>query len=408
MPSEVGNDGRTIVPRDSKSQDTRQHKEGYDKIEQNLALESILTTSRMYNDNWQLEAGLGVSMSVECEETVNEIYTEKKKIVNPNRCSWTEENKARAVKALKDDKVPLSTAAKTFSVPRNTLRLRTDIQRAPNSSLSICFNGLKHPFNNEAEMVGKEWVRGFLIYKTQKVISQRGKRDVVSQTNCEKGETVSVMACVSAAGHYVPPLFVKKEQRQNDDYEIGMPPELPHSKEVVVEAQDEAEVVSPNQEPACVSPASSTSTAEGVVASMSNSQRNNFEELSPITITATCNAQTRKRKAGESRILTDPNFIQKLKEKNEAASNRPKRRNKRVGETGDLQENPPSSGIDRHRSPHAKILEPMRKSWSDPTGNRTRFALVVDDYKDDDINSNQEILTSDNALSNALCSVVPK
>ncbi|KAJ8876459.1 hypothetical protein PR048_020904 [Dryococelus australis] len=34
------------------------------------------------------------------------------------------------------------------------------------------------------------------------------------------------------------------------------------STEGVVEAQDEVEIVSPNQEPACVSPASSTSTAE--------------------------------------------------------------------------------------------------------------------------------------------------
>ncbi|KAJ8880610.1 hypothetical protein PR048_017080 [Dryococelus australis] len=45
------------------------------------------------------------------------------------------------------------------------------------------------------------------------------------------------------------------------------------------------------------------------------------------------------------------------------------RRNERAGETGDLRENPPTSGIVRHDS-H------MRKSGSDPAGNRTRFVYV--------------------------------
>ena len=101
---------------------------------------------------------------------------------------------------------------------------------------------MKHPFNKDLQMAGKECVWGFLSryqnlslrvaealsYAREKgmckekvsvfynlcklldqqnlwdepetVISVRRKRDVVRQTNCEKGEMVSVMACVSATG----------------------------------------------------------------------------------------------------------------------------------------------------------------------------------------------------------------
>ncbi|KAJ8875508.1 hypothetical protein PR048_023403 [Dryococelus australis] len=63
-----------------------------------------------------------------------------------------------------------------------------------------------------------------LTYKPQKIISKHGKRDVVSQTNCEKGDNVSVMACVSSSSHYAPPFVVMKGQCLNENYEIGMPP----------------------------------------------------------------------------------------------------------------------------------------------------------------------------------------
>ncbi|XP_069694854.1 uncharacterized protein [Periplaneta americana] len=238
-----------------------------------------------------------------------------------DRCSWSEENMQLAMRAFKVDGMPLSTAAKTFSVPRNTLRRRvisnenipkfgqhttftkeTELQFVEHllkldtigygltykelRSLAYRYafsNGIKHNFNNDLQAAGKDWIRGFLsrhqnlslrvaeglsysrakgmtkdkiavfysnlsklmdelslwnkpshiyncdetglqlIYKPRKVISMRGKRDVVSQTNCEKGETVSVMACVSATGQYVPPFVVMKGQRYNDNFELGMP-----------------------------------------------------------------------------------------------------------------------------------------------------------------------------------------
>jgi hypothetical protein len=41
-----------------------------------------------------------------------------------DRCKWSEENMLSAVKAFKVDGMPLATAAKTFAVPRNSLRRR--------------------------------------------------------------------------------------------------------------------------------------------------------------------------------------------------------------------------------------------------------------------------------------------
>jgi hypothetical protein len=63
-------------------------------------------------------------------------------------------------------------------------------------------------------------------------------RDVVCQTNCEKGETVSVMACMSASGQYIPPFVVMKGQRYNDNslskgchLDVVRGPSTPHDPE---------------------------------------------------------------------------------------------------------------------------------------------------------------------------------
>ncbi|KAJ8898281.1 hypothetical protein PR048_003641 [Dryococelus australis] len=57
------------------------------------------------------------------------------------------------------------------------------------------------------------------------------------------------------------------------------------------------------------------------------------------------------------------------------------RRNESTGETGFPRQNPPTSGIVRHDSP-------MRKSGSDPAGDRTRFALIISSFRYIDILSN--------------------
>ena len=239
-----------------------------------------------------------------------------------DRCKWSEEVMLKAVSAVQSNEMLLSTAARTFDVPRNSLRRRVNsVSQIPKFGQKTTFsrdieiqlvqfllqldeigfgltvkelrclvyrfavvNDLKHPFNNELQMAGIDWVRGFLsrhntlsirvsesisfgraigfnkdvvldffvklrnlmevhklgndpskifncdetglqlVYKPSKVISQSGKRVVVCQTNQEKGETVSVMICASASGHYIPPFVIMKGKRWKDDYELGMPP----------------------------------------------------------------------------------------------------------------------------------------------------------------------------------------
>jgi hypothetical protein len=114
---------------------------------------------------------------------------------------WKPENMAVAVKEVKENKMPLATAAKTKSVPRNTLRSRLTTGSVSNRQLGkgatlnaakedqlvrhlllldskgfeltvtdvrgLAFhfvekNGLNHKFNLENEMAGYDWVYSFL------------------------------------------------------------------------------------------------------------------------------------------------------------------------------------------------------------------------------------------------------
>jgi hypothetical protein len=52
-----------------------------------------------------------------------------------------------------------------------------------------------------------------LHYKGGKVLVAKGKRSVLQVTNNERGENVTVLACCSASGHYIPPFIVFKGKR---------------------------------------------------------------------------------------------------------------------------------------------------------------------------------------------------
>nr|CAI5826509.1 unnamed protein product [Callosobruchus analis] len=45
-------------------------------------------------------------------------------------------------------------------------------------------------------------------HKTSKVLALKGKRQVGALSSAERGSLVTVVTCMSAAGHYIPPLFV--------------------------------------------------------------------------------------------------------------------------------------------------------------------------------------------------------
>ncbi|XP_069685882.1 uncharacterized protein [Periplaneta americana] len=59
--------------------------------------------------------------------------------------------------------------------------------------------------------------------KPPNVVAQKGSRDVVSLTNVERGENVTVMACVSATGAYIPPFVIFKGKRMRAEFSDNMP-----------------------------------------------------------------------------------------------------------------------------------------------------------------------------------------
>lgn len=57
-----------------------------------------------------------------------------------------------------------------------------------------------------------------------KVLAAKGNKSVLQVTNAERGENVTVMACCSASGYYVPPMVIFKGKRKKPEFADGMPP----------------------------------------------------------------------------------------------------------------------------------------------------------------------------------------
>lgn len=57
-----------------------------------------------------------------------------------------------------------------------------------------------------------------------KVVSRKGKREVVSLTNVERGQNVTVAACMNASGAYLPPMVIFKGVRKRPEFQDGLPP----------------------------------------------------------------------------------------------------------------------------------------------------------------------------------------
>ena len=56
------------------------------------------------------------------------------------------------------------------------------------------------------------------------VISVKGKKQVGGMTSGERGQTISVVCCVSAPGRYIPPMVIFKRKRMPDALKEGAPP----------------------------------------------------------------------------------------------------------------------------------------------------------------------------------------
>ncbi|XP_030767155.1 uncharacterized protein LOC115890931 [Sitophilus oryzae] len=134
-------------------------------------------------------------------------------------------------------------------------------------------NNLPHNFNVEKKTCGKDWLRGFLarhpqislrrpeatslnrviafnrkdvnlfydnlelvfekykfparriynvdetgisrVYKPHRVLVEKGRKQVGAITSGERGQTTTVVRCMSAAGYFVPPMFIFKRERMN-------------------------------------------------------------------------------------------------------------------------------------------------------------------------------------------------
>lgn len=63
------------------------------------------------------------------------------------------------------------------------------------------------------------------VHENEKVITMKGKRQVGKMTSGERGHNITLMFCMSAAGQFIPPLFVFPRIRMNDRLMIGAPTE---------------------------------------------------------------------------------------------------------------------------------------------------------------------------------------
>ena len=66
---------------------------------------------------------------------------------------------------------------------------------------------------------------GYTIYhKPGKVLAQKGKKGIGAITSVERGKNVTVVACVSATGSYVPPMMIFARVRMKPELLDGSPP----------------------------------------------------------------------------------------------------------------------------------------------------------------------------------------
>lgn len=63
------------------------------------------------------------------------------------------------------------------------------------------------------------------VHKHQEVLAPKAVRQVGKLTSAEKGKNITVLFCMSANGHFIPPFFVFPRQRMNDRLMINAPAE---------------------------------------------------------------------------------------------------------------------------------------------------------------------------------------
>lgn len=60
--------------------------------------------------------------------------------------------------------------------------------------------------------------------KCQRVLAQKGKKQIGSVSSAERGVNTTIVCCASASGNYVPPMLIFKRMRMVNDLKVGAPP----------------------------------------------------------------------------------------------------------------------------------------------------------------------------------------
>ncbi|KAL2098398.1 hypothetical protein ACEWY4_007605 [Coilia grayii] len=239
-----------------------------------------------------------------------------------NRCAYSEQSLKEALKLIGEG-VPLKAAARRFGVPPKTLRrhknnqvlepgttalgrkavfspsfeqqLTDHIQEMERALFGLSTRDvrrlafdlaerlkIKHSFNTELKMAGKDWLYGFMrrqgtlsvhtpqptsisrmvgfnrpkvnmffdvyegelkkftqmdptriwnvdetgvqnVQKPHQIVATKGKRQVARVTSAERGFTITSVCAMSAAGQFVPPMFIFPRKRMNERLLYGAP-----------------------------------------------------------------------------------------------------------------------------------------------------------------------------------------
>lgn len=62
------------------------------------------------------------------------------------------------------------------------------------------------------------------VQKPSKILASKGKKQVGALTSSERGQHVTIVACVSSVGHYIPPALIFPRKKYNALYYDDAPP----------------------------------------------------------------------------------------------------------------------------------------------------------------------------------------
>lgn len=118
---------------------------------------------------------------------------------------------------------------------RNPLRVRKPEAVSINRIMGLNREDVSRFFNNLGEVMSKEKYSPDRIFNMDetgvttvqdpgKVVSTQGKKRVGSVTSWERGKTITVICSMSAAGNYIPPMFIYPRKRMSPHLQKDGPP----------------------------------------------------------------------------------------------------------------------------------------------------------------------------------------